>query len=51
MKITNTIQIIINLINEYDNHGGILTEELALKYERIINENRKGDESNGIRIN
>lgn len=32
-----SLQLIIDLVNEYDNHGGILTQELASKYVEKIN--------------
>ncbi|KOS61545.1 hypothetical protein FJQ98_16045 [Lysinibacillus agricola] len=38
MEVNNTVQLIIDLINEYDNNGGILTQKLTLKYAKKINE-------------
>lgn len=48
MKTSKAVQLIIDLINEYDNHGGILTQELTLKYTKKINEiNNKEDDIDG----
>lgn len=48
METSKVVQIIIDLINDYDDHGGILTQELTLKYAKKINEvNNKEDDIDG----
>lgn len=38
MEFNETQQIIVDLLNEYDDEGYILREETLRKYEKIINE-------------
>lgn len=43
-KTNESLQLIIDLVNEYDDHGGILTQELASKYVKNINELNNNNE-------
>lgn len=44
----SVVQLIINLINEYDDNGGILTQELTSKYMKKINSLNNIGEDNKI---